>query len=60
MAEFIRWIPVNSRLPETDGYYIIAKSNFGYVSTRRFNKECPEAFRNACSHWMPMPKPPKK
>lgn len=56
-----KWIPVSERLPDSDGFYLIAIDTYGYVGIRRFYADCPEAFARglACTHWMPLPKPPK-
>ena len=56
-----KWIPVSERLPEKDGYYLVAIAEEGYVGFRRFFEDCPQAFTLAMpvSHWMPLPEPPE-
>lgn len=61
-----RWVPVEDRLPEESGDYIVYYSNTAsnkpLISMRHFYGEIPEAFlhNKAMTHWMPLPEPPKE
>ena len=60
------WISVEERLPETEGYVIVAWAN-GYVELSRCTRDKyshggswhPDFIPDDITHWQPLPKPPK-
>lgn len=67
LATFPKWISVNERLPEKEGYYITA-FRFGDVGSNvfmRFNDGEGKWYQNSkdtgeVTHWMNLPEPPKE
>lgn len=64
-AEQTGWISVEDRLPETEGYVIVAWAN-GYVELSRCTRDKyshggswhPDFIPDDITHWQPLPKPP--
>jgi len=52
-----RWIPVEERLPEQDGHYLVMHL-IGPVFCEFDLRD--QWFGLPVTHWMPMPKPPKR
>ena len=65
-AEQGGWISVEDRLPETEGYVIVAWAN-GYVDLSRFTRDKyshggswhHDFIPDDITHWQPLPQPPK-
>ena len=65
-AEQSSWISVGDRLPETEGYVIVAWAN-GYVELSRFTRDKyshggswhPDFIPDDITHWQPLPQPPE-
>ncbi|WP_283119615.1 DUF551 domain-containing protein [Neisseria elongata] len=65
-AKQSEWISVEERLPETEGYVIVAWAN-GYVELSRCTRDKyshggswhPDFIPDDITHWQPLPKPPK-
>lgn len=59
-----RWIPVEERLPEAQGYYMVYHKNSKIAAERFYYKDCPDLFvavsGDPVTHWMPPPQPPKE
>lgn len=55
-AKAPRWIPVNERLPETAGSYIVYTES-GNVAKVNFYPELGR-FQRMFTHWMPLPEAP--
>lgn len=56
-AKVPRWIPVNERLPETAGSYIVYTES-GNVAKVNFYPDLGR-FQRIFTHWMPLPEVPK-
>ena len=59
-----RWIPVSERLPEEDGYYIIAWKSSTWekgklFSIQQFYKK-EYGFNTKIKYWQPIPQPPER
>lgn len=65
-----KWIPVTERLPEKSGEYLIARSRHQlcvHYSAEHQMFNCHDTFSPGdavkvhldCTHWMPLPEPPK-
>ena len=73
--EAAKWVSVEERLPETEGYYLVWNKEQKKIEIRFFyrlppnypvesNPEIREYFGNftdykRITHWMPLPEPPK-
>ena len=59
-----RWIPVEERLPQEQGFYRVYHKNSKAISDRFYYKDCPDLFVNVTgdpiTHWKPIEQPPKE
>lgn len=55
-----RWIPVQERLPEEDGYYLVCCQPYKaqWVTMQHYSPD--SAFSGSVTYWMPLPEPPKE
>ena len=53
-----KWIPVTERLPEKEGLYIV-HGKLGGVFVLFYDDTLSDSFKQMCTHWMPLPQPPK-
>ena len=62
-VELPRWTPVEERLPEKGGYYLVHHKH-GLISQRLYYEGQGELFVNVkhdpVTHWMPLPDAPKE
>lgn len=61
LREQPRWIPVEERLPEEDGFYLVWGPTI-YTGTRWYDKSNFSRYfwRHDVAHWMPLPEAPKE
>ena len=58
-----RWIPVSERLPEIRKVVLITDGidvGTGWMNQGRWNTSFADIQRDAVTHWMPLPQPPKE
>ena len=62
LREQPRWISVDERLPEKDGFYLVWGPPAIYTETKWYDQGTLAQYfwKRDITHWMPMPEPPKE
>ena len=60
----MEWISVKDRLPENEKWVTVGNNKFGVFIGQYFSSlgefACKDILIEKVTHWMPLPKPPKK